>query len=849
MKVIISVQSKGASSRGLVHYIAHSKTDAEKEAKTREIFSEYADDLTVEKANDFLKTGTKKTRPANEELHHLVISLRAEDYDRLGADEKEKQQSLKKITKHALEKLKEQVGADKLVWAAGIHLNTNNPHVHIAVQKTYFDKNLEKKFLGKIPAELLPHYKKNGEEKIFTPGILLEAANEKLDEILLEKEKIQKELKQNFQTKTEQNHSTEKIQENISNKAEKIEPDDKQVNTEIERERDILARAILAKFYLEKTRENLDLLENHGDKRRFKMYDEITKKNRKISLFDLERRAEKTANRQIKNLQITDAVKKDELRKTLVEAEMQKNMDGIKRIKTILSNLIVKENETLRERENNYNQIKPLATQIRQNCRRENRKLPIPNLKTEDLEMLQAGSIEKKDIRAANYFERVRIELARERNEPSRTNDEIARLKANRTLSELKVLSFEKQLKDLNDRKRAFPVEIDGRKWSVAKADSFIEKQRQDEQKIVGKISKVLGKIGLTKQPNNLAKFEEIKTAITEKLNEKSEQFSSDLKSENSLFKTLDEFYKNETHPEKENIKADFSAAELAEIEALAFDLKLADIYRENWHGQKQFIENANAVNKKSAESINKTKQHTIAGRAIAREVMCEIELSRAKEELSLFRKHKNFQKFEIENKKTGETKFVSLKEVELNQRGSILDQTLEYFTENREKRRARNEIEKRVKEKNIELKENLKSAKLFSKIAAEDTRDYKTKSFFGAAGYTHAPLFTPKELITIELRIKQTESKSEAGKLQKILDSADYEKSENLSAILAGFSAEKEFSKPERNLAERKRQKKENIGESKESLNKTNKGEIGAKIIKPEQNLKINAENQTKGR
>ncbi len=65
-------------------------------------------------------------RPLNDELHHLVISLRAEDYDRLGADEKEKQESLKKITRHALKALEESIGADRLAWAAGVHRNTDN---------------------------------------------------------------------------------------------------------------------------------------------------------------------------------------------------------------------------------------------------------------------------------------------------------------------------------------------------------------------------------------------------------------------------------------------------------------------------------------------------------------------------------------------------------------------------------------------------------------------------------------------------------------------------------------------------------------------------------------------------
>ncbi len=88
MKVIVSIQAKRASSRGLVHYIAHSKTDAEREPNGREIFNEYTDVCAVEKANDFLKNGSNRARPANEELHHLVISLRSKDYDRFGADEK-----------------------------------------------------------------------------------------------------------------------------------------------------------------------------------------------------------------------------------------------------------------------------------------------------------------------------------------------------------------------------------------------------------------------------------------------------------------------------------------------------------------------------------------------------------------------------------------------------------------------------------------------------------------------------------------------------------------------------------------------------------------------------------------
>jgi hypothetical protein len=104
---------------------------------------------------------------------------------------------------------------------------------------------------------------------------------------------------------------------------------------------------------------------------------------------------------------------------------------------------------------------------------------------------------------------------------------------------------------------------------------------------------------------------------------------------------------------------------------------------------------------------------------------------------------------------------------------------------------------------------------------------------------YNHAPLFTPKELITIELRLRQTESKSEAVKLQKILDSADHSEAKNLSSILAGFSAEKEFSKTEQNLVEQKQQNSKNTVSNNETLGRTNKSEIGAKIIQDENQIK----------
>ena len=798
MRIVVSVQAKSASSRGLVHYVAHSKIDQTREPATREIFNSHADAITVEKANDYLKSGAQAKRPTNDELHHLVISLRAEDYDRLGADEKEKQESLKKITRAAMKSLEELVGADRLTWTAGIHRNTGNPHVHIAIQKEFFDKDFERQTLRKIPNDCLPHYEKNVDEKTFAPGSLIEAATEKLDEIIVEKEKKQNHLKQNPREQKSQNQAAAKNQTDERNQADKIVQPEAKSNSAIENERGVLASAILARFYLEKTRENLESLETGGHLRRFKITDALTGQKRRMSLFDLERRAEKEAMRQIKKSNVTDAAKKDELKKKLIASELEKNADGIKRIRAILHNQIVKENQNLRQRETDYERVKPAAEKIRQNYRRENKKLPVPNLSAGEVEMLQTRSVEKRDVRAANYFETVRRELARERGTPTRSDEEIRRLKALRIVSELKVKAQEKQSKDSEGRKRFSIIEIGGEKWSLARADALIEKQQRDERKFVGKIGKALSKIGLVERKQSSAKLEEIKFVIAEKLSEKSEQAAVELQSEKNILKTLNDFYQNETNQGKETCAPEFSAAELAEVESLAFELKNADFYRENWEHQKRFVKVADGE-AKNIESINELKQKTIAGRAVAREIMCETETNRAKDEFAAFRKNKIFQKFEIKNEKTGASKFVSLKEVEFDSRGSILDQTLEYFTENREKGRTRNQLEKIVKEKESELKENLKSARELLKVAGKEVTDYKQKSFFGAVIYLHAPVFTPKELMTLEIRIKQTENNPEAAKLQKILALADYEGAKNLSAVLTSVAGENKFSKTAR--------------------------------------------------
>lgn len=186
MRVIVCVPPQSSSTRGLVHYIAHSKIDPTREQTgSRNLFDDRSDLVNVEQANFSLKLGVSTNRPKNEDLFHVVISFRPEDFQKLGADEKERRRSLREITRESMRNLEKTVGAESLDWAAAIHRNTDNPHVHIAISKHFLSLEKAKhEMLKRIPTSALPHYELVDQKKVFVPGVLMETAAKTMDDLI-----------------------------------------------------------------------------------------------------------------------------------------------------------------------------------------------------------------------------------------------------------------------------------------------------------------------------------------------------------------------------------------------------------------------------------------------------------------------------------------------------------------------------------------------------------------------------------------------------------------------------------------------------------------------------------------
>ena len=160
------------------------------------------------------------------------------------------------------------------------------------------------------------------------------------------------------------------------------------------------------------------------------------------------------------------------------------------------------------------------------------------------------------------------------------------------------------------------------------------------------------------------------------------------------------------------------------------------------------------------------------AGRSIAWDILCNIESSKAKEDLTQYRKPKRFHKFAIEDKTNGSISYLSLNDVDLPRKGSILDHGLNLLLESREHRLLRHELEGRVKAREADLKASLVAAKELVLESGREAVTFKQTSWWQSSGEPdYQPIFTVKEVAEIEKRIAARPDTKEASRLKLALE------------------------------------------------------------------------------
>lgn len=181
LRKIRGSKSDGASEA--TRYIARSKLHTEREGVgLRTLFSDSHDALTHWQADRLLSGGSH--RLAKDDILHYVLSTQnAREFERLGASDDERKESLREAVRAAMRKAEKELKVLRLHWAAGIHLNTDNPHAHIIISRHAIGRETENlRRIGKLPLSLVPHNEKQQDgSKTFVQGKLLDAFTEAID--------------------------------------------------------------------------------------------------------------------------------------------------------------------------------------------------------------------------------------------------------------------------------------------------------------------------------------------------------------------------------------------------------------------------------------------------------------------------------------------------------------------------------------------------------------------------------------------------------------------------------------------------------------------------------------------
>lgn len=553
-KVIVAIKpSSSSGANGVTRYIAESKRDQKKEnlgeREARPLFSRELDGLTYQQADELLAQG-EGWFPETEEVIHMVVSLEPEDYQELGDTADHRRDAFKELIRDAAEVIEKETVLDELRWVAGIHLNTDNPHAHVAISRYGIDREtMEIAHIDHVPRTLLPHNEKDDQgEKVFQPGLIAETIGKGIDIQIAHGHDQQQQVRQTEPTREvatdhplpEQTTapSTPAIDVTSDTQASNVEPlpvvdatspeidfqapvmesnaEDTVFDLDAEadtnfvfetfeptldrsdkkiQERETIGRSMVARAEAEKLEAELTSLIEHGDKRRFRVLDATHGRTRQISEFDIKRRADTRASVIVKDKEIIDPAKRHLARQVQYENELHAHDHGIRAHQIIVNKSIKKVARDLDRATDQHAGLKAEVRTIQAAYRSRGEQLPTPILSFYDLGKLQDQALANVELQRFQTLENIRVELAAEFGRTTRTDKEVARLEGQVLNARVEQAARHERHYQYDRHKHQTRFEIGNEKYSLAELDRQIAEKESSSRIFPGKSIQIMPRL------------------------------------------------------------------------------------------------------------------------------------------------------------------------------------------------------------------------------------------------------------------------------------------------------------------------------------------------------------------
>jgi hypothetical protein len=749
MRTVVAIKSTGGrgASRA-TRYISERDRNPEREgAGPRHLFSEREDTLTYRGADRLLSHGTGT--PDKDDLIHIAVSFRKEDYERLGPTDDERKEQLREVAREAMGEMSRELRAREMRWVAGIHLNTDHPHIHIVISKESKDLETDKsRRIGRIPKRLLPYRETHaGGSTRPVEGRIGSHFVAALDRHI---ERARESAERKLQPVREAGE-TRGMGEWLRNEARARDagaswgtPEKVTDGSQVRQDRVVLGEALEKSLRREYAALAYERALKHGETFRFHTRDESSNSERQISESDVRRRADARGARAASEQDLRTAVERRKVRQQVSESDVTRHGATIRELRKNRSRLLDKLGKELSRANLEHSQAQARAGGVLQKYMARGQEIPFPIIARDTLVELQEQAIKYGLAARVESLEQLRVALAVEKGQPIRNDKEAARLGAQLFTARTELDGRQKRVAGFDQMRHLQRWEINGERWSLTDIDRQIEWQ-SDQARVFGRYHFHLDPHARKAADKEAVRLVTVRDELVKRIDERRNEFHKEAEDARKLVEVLTYAHEKETASRSLDSRVmpqlEFTREELRRIEANAEATHDAEMLR-------QLDEFEKRLNERDSQT-ERMKPEERLGRAIAREIMAEVTHRESAERLANFNERADVQPLAIESK-DGRINVHRLKETKPH---SVVERALRPLLEKPADRETRHAIEAASANSQARLVTDYEKSRTYLEAAREIASSLRAELREQAIDKTHViPAFTPKERINLEI-------------------------------------------------------------------------------------------------
>jgi hypothetical protein len=757
----------GAGASRVTRYIAERDRDLAREGPgTRPLFSEDREGLSYRKADRILDP--EGGHPEKNDLIHFSVMIEEEEFDQLGANEKEKQEHFRNVIREGMRGMAEELNVEKLTWAAGIHRNSRNPHAHIVIRKDALERNTgREKRIGRIRKALLPHKQIENGRKTIAPGKIGErfvTALEKQQSLYLGRENEQQragelwdQLVRLMQERRESNPRRDTAGETRAG-ARQLEVDAQSqspsavsgwqsrestlkeiaaswdlnfrvVEDRLQDYRLALGKQLEFSIRLAFTQVWYDRAVEHGEAYRFNVLDQSIAAERKISEFDVRRRAAARATRTSQG----DYA----LRNQTIDADLDRHSDTLQQLSEAREAKITALQKDIAYLGGRLSKADKAVVAVWQGPNEQN---GTPLLSRRTLSELQAQALKLNLPDEVSELEELRVALALEHGAPLRTETEISKLVAELNVARADFLAKDRRWENFEASVHLGVYEVQDERWSLGTLDKQIARRTEDSKLIPDRAARLdlrsLARLNYSSSERQQAVADVehltyVRAEIVREIERRREPLIEDRDRAQRMVETLEHAYGSEQRARhgKDMPEPTYEPHQMRALEGSAEILRDAQLLREVHEWEKTTGQRDDGFDWQS--------------RAAAREITSSLAVAETDERLQHFLESKRVASLHVGNHRTA-----TLREVEARTVTEYLARAIETGAQ----RDHRHGVNLAAREHHAHLVDDHDKARLYHETVRELALETDERK----------PKFTDKEKINLEIYAERLNNDAE---------------------------------------------------------------------------------------